>query len=122
MVINFTSASEDITLEENLENSDISDENKTPAKEHTEEVISSSQKKKRKKKAAQERKEEEKRRQALHDVAIRTPLKEDEAVDRDSTEKGIPASVKVHPYFRSHLQTPPKTRTTIRTSKIALKK
>ena len=46
-------ATEDITLEENREISDISDENKTPTKVHTEEVISSSQKKKRKKRAAQ---------------------------------------------------------------------
>ena len=113
---------ETITFEENLDNPDNLEENKTPIKDPTEVVLSSSQKKKRKKKAAHEKKEEEKKRQALHEVAIRTPLKEeDEAVDKDSTQKEIPATIKYHNIFKSHLQTPPKTRTT-RTSKIALKK
>ena len=111
---------EDITLEENNEISDISEENKTPTKIHTEEVITSSQKKKRKKRAAQEKKDEEKRRQALHDVAVKTPLKDDEGMDRDTTDKSNP--VKVAPIFRSQMQTPAKPRTTTRTSKIALKK
>ena len=110
------------TLEENNEISGISDENKTPSKVHTEEVITSSQKKRRKKRAAQEKKEEEKRRQALHDVAVKTPLKDDEAVDRDPTDKSNLAPAKVYPIFRSQMQTPAKTRTTTRTSKIALKK
>ena len=111
--------SEDITLEENNATLEISEE-KTPTKTNTEEVITSSQKKKRKKRAAQEKKDEEKRRQALHDVAVKTPLKDDEGMDRDTTDKSNP--VKVAPIFRSQMQTPGKPRTTTRTSKIALKK
>ena len=55
-------------------------------------------------------------------MAVKTPLKDDEAVDRDPTDKSNLATAKVHPIFRSQMQIPAKTRTTTRTSKIALKK